>query len=142
MIRALEERDLPEVAAIEAASFSDPWPETVLRDLLILPNRALVWDEGGIAGYIGVRQAAGTGEVTVIAVRGADRRRGIAEKLMEAAFGLLRQDGASEVFLEVRRSNRAAIALYEKTGFLAVGTRKDYYVSPAEDALIYRKELV
>ena len=39
--------------------------------------------------------------------------------------------------LEVRKSNVAAIALYEKAGFTRVGERKNFYTRPREDALLY-----
>jgi ribosomal-protein-alanine N-acetyltransferase len=47
------------------------------------------------------------------------------------------------VFLEVRPSNKAAIALYESEGFVEIGTRKDYYSSAGdkEDALILARDL-
>jgi ribosomal-protein-alanine N-acetyltransferase len=40
------------------------------------------------------------------------------------------------VYLEVRRSNVAAIAMYHRAGFAAVSVRKDYYRMPAEDAVV------
>ena len=42
--------------------------------------------------------------------------------------------------LEVRASNQAAIALYEKHGFHQAGLRKGYYQHPREDAIIMTRE--
>ena len=36
--------------------------------------------------------------------------------------------------------NAAAIALYESFGFVPVGTRKQYYQKPAEDAVLMRRK--
>jgi ribosomal-protein-alanine N-acetyltransferase len=43
--------------------------------------------------------------------------------------------------LEVRSGNSAAIALYERLGFVPVGRRKNYYERPREDALLMTKQL-
>jgi len=45
-------------------------------------------------------------------------------------------EGAPNATLEVRRSNRAALALYERLGFRTTAVRADYYAEPVEDALI------
>lgn len=47
------------------------------------------------------------------------RRTGVATLLMEAAHGLARQRGSTELWLVTRASNGASIALYEQLG----GTR-------------------
>ena len=46
-----------------------------------------------------------------------------------------------EVFLEVRESNEPALALYQGQGFRIAGTRRGYYRSPEEDALVLRLEI-
>ena len=43
---------------------------------------------------------------------------------------------AEFISLEVRPSNRAAVALYTKLGFAEEGRRKNYYTDPTEDALL------
>jgi ribosomal protein S18 acetylase RimI-like enzyme len=56
-------------------------------------------------------------------------------------LGWLAASGAQRVFLEVRRSNAAAIGLYERSGFRPVGVRRGYYASPREDALTMALEV-
>ena len=76
-----------------------------------------------------------------LAVAPEYRRKGIGRSLMQALTEVLHTQGMESLFLEVRASNEAAIALYNEFGFVQVGTRKKYYVNPTEDALILRKEL-
>lgn len=40
------------------------------------------------------------------------------------------------IFLEVRASNQEARLFYEKFGFQVIGTRKNYYQHPQEDAIM------
>ena len=67
------------------------------------------------------------------------RRRGIARALMERLLADL--SAAQSVTLEVRRSNAAAIALYESFGFERVGERKNFYSQPTEDALLMTRKM-
>ena len=65
------------------------------------------------------------------------RGRGVGKALTLALIESARESGASVIMLEVRKSNAAAIALYEKAGFTLVGQRKNFYTLPREDALLY-----
>lgn len=73
-----------------------------------------------------------------IAVDPAYQRRGLGKKLLNHLIEQLQQRDIFTLWLEVRASNQAAIALYEQTGFNEVSVRRNYY--PAhhgrEDALI------
>ena len=81
-------------------------------------------------------------EVEVIDIRVAHthRRQGLGERLLRESLAAL---SARSVFLEVRRTNSPAVAMYEKIGFLKVGVRHNYYqvLSGREDAVIMRLEL-
>ena len=74
-----------------------------------------------------------------VAVSDALRRQGIAGKLLTEAMRRGREQGISDYTLEVRKSNKAAVSLYEGLGFRTEGVRKDYYEQPREDALIMWK---
>lgn len=91
---------------------------------------------GLICGCFGVDQA----DITSVAVAPEFRRQGIAENLM---FQFIRwlPDITESIFLEVRKSNSAAIALYRKLGFEQVSIRKRFYSFPEEDAVIMKKDL-
>jgi ribosomal-protein-alanine N-acetyltransferase len=89
-----------------------------------------------LVGYIGVWLLVDQAHVVAIAVREAYRRRGIGELLLLEAVQLAIDNRQENVTLEVRRSNVAAQALYEKYRFLKVGVRKRYYSDNHEDAII------
>jgi ribosomal-protein-alanine N-acetyltransferase len=88
---------------------------------------------------LAARQVAGSEwEIENVAVSGPARRRGLGSHLLGAFLDLVRSRGGIEVYLEVRESNRAARALYEKWAFQEAGRRKSYYRDPDEDALVLR----
>ena len=66
----------------------------------------------------------------------------MARHLVHVFLDELADNGAREVFLEVRESNRAARALYRDLDFQEVGVRVRYYEKPAEDAVVMRRSLV
>lgn len=80
-------------------------------------------------------------ELDDIAILPKAEGKGLANCLLNNIFEDLKQAGISTLFLEVRRSNTRAIRLYEKNGFVSYRERKNYYLSPVEDAICYRKEL-
>ena len=150
-IEAMGERHVPQIAALEAASFSAPWDEASLR--AELENPLALWlvavdgtpdaDGGGsVLGYAGSQTVFEDADVLNVCTAPAARRRGIAEALMTELERRLRQKGAEKITLEVRASNLPAIRLYEKLGYARVGLRRNYYERPREDALILQKSLV
>ncbi len=86
-----------------------------------------------VASWLRLESAA---EVEGLFVERSHRRRGVGGALIEACLAWAGNAGASTVRLEVRASNAAALALYERHGFSAVGVRRAYYSAPVEDALL------
>ena len=80
-------------------------------------------------------------ELENIAVDEKSRRLGVGSQLLRDFIELARSKNANAIFLEVRQSNQGARALYNKFGFVDVGTRKSYYSNPPEDAALYRLSL-
>ena len=138
-IRAARSADLPAIHDIETAAFGDPWPAALFR--VHLADVFLVAEiDGAVVGYLVARPMGGEGEILNVAVAGDARRRGIARTLLAAALAALAEAGVATLFLEVRRSNTPARELYESAGFRLVGTRRGYYRSPREDALVFRHD--
>lgn len=143
MIVPMKENHVPQVAALEKICFSDPWSEASVAGELQNPlSTWLVFEENGtVCGYIGAQSVPPEADVMNLAVAPDCRRQGIARQLLSRLTKLLHRQGIEALFLEVRPSNHAAIALYEAFGFVQIGRRPKYYVNPSEDALILRKEL-
>jgi ribosomal-protein-alanine acetyltransferase len=104
---------------------------------------ALVIQEGStFHGFVIAREVSAEWEIENIAIVGSARRRGLGTRLLGELIDLARSRGALAVFLEVRESNQAARALYEKWAFLESSRRRRYYKDPAEDAILYRLDFV
>ncbi len=144
-IESMAERHLAQIAAIERACFHDPWSEQGLREELELENNLfLAAVEGDIVtGYVGCQTVLDEGYITNVAVAPECRRKGIAAALLQALRARAAEKDLAFITLEVRASNAPAIALYEGAGYVPVGTRKNFYTAPKEDALLmtcYLKE--
>jgi [ribosomal protein S18]-alanine N-acetyltransferase len=138
-IEAMRVADIPEVQAIERASFTSPWPPQAYRSELET-NRLATYVVGRIDGvvvaYAGVWMMVDEAHVTTFAVHPDWRRRRIGERLLLALLDMAIERRAREATLEVRLSNIGARRLYEKYGFRPVGLRPRYYTDDGEDALI------
>lgn len=134
--------DIMQVAALEQACFSDPWPQSVLAQEL--ENGLSLWlvaKQGGeVLGYVGSQSVLDEADMMNLAVRETARRQGIAKALVCALCRKLSEKGVQSLTLEVRDSNEPAIRLYEALGFTQVGKRPNYYFHPKEDARILRKD--
>ena len=135
MIRSWLASDNPAVAKIERESFSDPWSQSMLDQSFLSPAfKGFVEDDGGIKGYVGII-CYGDAEIALIAVDPSFRKRGIGKKLLGHAVAFAKENGAENVFLEVRKSNEPAKALYSGFGFNAIAVRPKYYAD-GEDAIV------
>lgn len=139
----MTESDISQVALIEEKSFSTPWSEKSFGDSIENKDTLfLVACEGGvIKGYCGMYISLEEGSITNIAVTPEFRQEGIASLIINELLTMSHIRNVKKIFLEVRISNDAAIALYAKFGFERVGLRKKFYEKPKEDALIMMKEI-
>lgn len=133
---------LADVAKIEESSFAEPWSEKALSYLLTGDNFGVVLLlDGEAAAYGGVSVAIPDADITNVATLPLYRRRGYAKRVVLGLFDEAKKRGIESLYLEVRRSNVAAIALYESLGFFTVGERKNFYSAPREDAVLMKKEI-
>lgn len=98
-------------------------------------------DDEPILGFLIARCLPDEWEIENVVVHPGCRRQGIARSLIQELRAAADFAGISSIILEVRESNLPAVRLYESIGFSREGRRKDYYQSPAEDALLYRLTL-
>ena len=131
-------RHLDGVMDIENGSFSDPWSRAAFEDYLDIPDgELLILEEGEtVAGFAVYHVSFEDAELYNLAVGEDFRRRGFGRALLDAVLARARGRGAERMYLEVRRSNAPAIALYRAAGFAVCGTRRHYYALPTEDALL------
>lgn len=136
--------DLDEVLAIEAQSFEDPWTaDQFAAELGGDHSQAeLLRDpHGALLGFAIYRSAADEVEIHHLAVAREHRWRGVGSELVERIVAWASERSCRAIFLEVRRSNQAAIALYERHAFRPVTVRKGYYASDGEDAIVMHRSL-
>jgi len=141
-LRAAREADVRTVIAIEAASFAQPWPESAFRHELT--NDVAVFtvavDGEVVVGYYNLWRVADEGHLLNIVVAPGRRRTGLGRRLLDDAITVARDRGAANLFLEVRPSNAAALALYLQFGFRKALRRRRYY-EDGEDAYVLVKTL-
>lgn len=159
LVRPMALDDVEEVYRIERATFSMPWSaRSFTYDLTRNPSAfylvaqarpGLVWrgapslpdlQEAPILGYGGLWMLVDEGHISTLAVRPGWRGRGLGELLLWHLLQKAVELGAQEATLEVRVSNQAAIALYQKYRFHVVGRRPRYYTDNQEDAFIMTTE--
>lgn len=135
VVERMRNRDIPEVAAIEATVFSMPWSEQGFEDALKQDTIFVVArQEARIVGYCGMYCSFEEGEITNVAVSPEVQKQGIGKKIISGLLEAAKEKSISRVVLEVRVSNLPAIKLYEGFGFEKIGIRKGFYERPREDA--------
>ena len=136
--------DVDAVAALERAVFGDPWSKRSFEEILEFDHiRGFVFEDkgGALLAYAFCSAVADEGEILNMAVAPEHRRRGLGKRLLAACLAWLGDQGAAKVYLEVRRSNEAAIAMYVREGFVGQGIRPNYYRKPTEDAVTMALDL-
>ena len=136
-IRRLTYADLPQVIAIERRAFPTPWSLAMFVLELSKPSGICLAAVDGeeVVGYLVCSRYDTAWHVMNVAAHPQRRRAGIASALITRLLERI-DDPRAQLPLEVRRSNAAAIALYEGFGFRAAGVRRRYYQDNGEDALV------
>ena len=146
--RKMSKADLPRILEIEAQGYNYPWKEPIFHDCL----NAAHYDcwvsedtEDKITAYCIVSTAVGEATVLNLCIDPIMRKQGLGRKFMLHVIDTAKAKKAESVFLEVRPSNTAGIALYESMGFNEIGTRPGYYKTEngeREDAIMMAYTIV
>ncbi|MDO8679997.1 MAG: ribosomal protein S18-alanine N-acetyltransferase [Acidobacteriota bacterium] len=132
--------DLDGVLDIEAASFNNPttreWYDGELKRPEVCFIYVLRTPGQPVAGFCAFWRVAEQIHINNLAIRPELRGQRLGSRLLQAVIAEATRLGASHATLEVRRSNLAAIRLYEQAGFSQAGVRPNYYTKPIEDALV------
>lgn len=138
-IRKMTSDDVDAAHMLECECFSHPWSREALMEEMSRDYTAFFVAEhdGKVIGYAGMMLVLDEAQVFNVAVSGAHRRLGAGTALTCALITEATRRGACVLMLEAREHNVAARALYEKCGFTAVGTRKNFYDLPTDNAVLY-----
>jgi [ribosomal protein S18]-alanine N-acetyltransferase len=152
-MRAMTMEDVDEVLAIEQAVQAYPWTRGNFIEVLsqgyvcrVDAEELLAGhpeDGGGIRGYAVLRLVLDEAELLNIGVSALQQRKGSGRAMLREMLEVAREKNIRRVFLEVRASNSAALALYRSTGFGEIGVRRGYYqnANGCEDAITMACEL-
>ncbi len=144
-LRSMRESDLDEVFAVELRAYPFPWTRKIFHDCLMASYPAWVFEQNGrIVGYGLVSVAADEGHVLNVCTAPEAQGQGLGRRMLRTLIQSARARGAQRLFLEVRPSNRTAIALYHDEGFNEIGRRPRYYPAREgrEDAIVMAIELL
>jgi len=141
---AADSNAIDAIVGLETESFTNPWS----RDTLVweLQNsdvtrvHLLRDDSGAIVAFSVCWIIFDELHINTLAVAPSARRRGFATSLLRSVMEEAEAAGARKATLEVRESNAAALALYQRLGFEVSARRPGYYTNPREDALILWRE--
>lgn len=136
-IKEIDEQSAQFAAELEKICFVHPWSKKAILEEAERGYFIAAFCDGVFAGYAGMTAVLDERGICNVATVPEFRGKGIGKAIVAALIKNAKETGASVVMLEVRESNAAAIALYEKSGFVKVGKRKNFYDMPTEDALLY-----
>jgi ribosomal-protein-alanine N-acetyltransferase len=134
--------DLDAIHRLESSSFPAPWRREFFESELSGESRVhfVARRRGAVVGYVFAMWFFDEMHVNKIAVSEDERRKGIADALMERCLAFARGNGITTISLEVRQSNRGAQAFYDHLDFAALYVRPRYYPD-GEAAVVMVREL-
>ena len=140
-IRRMQRADVDIILKFEKEIFSDPW--TLGSFLTEVENKqnsypCVLLKDNLVAGYAVVWYYSGEVHIGNFAIHPDFRKQGLGKKLLTKILDKFYDYNA--VYLEVRKSNMAAISLYKKFAFEELYVRENYY-SNNEDAIVMWKKL-
>lgn len=139
VISPMRRRHLRAVLRIEAKNSPRGWSlglfmsELSYRDARVY---LVAKRDGRVVGFAGMLFAAEDGHVTTVSVEPDVQQHRVATRMMLVLVARALDRDVEALTLEVRPSNTAAVALYQRFGFAPVGVRKNYYRETNEDALV------
>ena len=89
----------------------------------------MIEQAGQVVGFCILQPVLDEANLLLMAIHPNQQGKGLGYRLLDESIALLKNQPV-QIFLEVRESNQAAIALYEKSGFHQIDLRKNYYPCP------------
>lgn len=141
-IREMKREDISNIMRMEKKLFATSWEEEMFIEEIEKQYAYVLEIKNKIIGYVCGWKLLDEFNITNIAVASDFQRKGFGEALVQFLMSKLLDEKCFKFFLEVRESNQAAKKLYEKLGFVVIGSRKNYYHSPEEDAMVSGVNLI
>jgi len=140
--RRIDISQLVEILALERRAFEQPWSASMMRDSISAAHNQ-VWGlvkDNQLVAFALLSMVIDEAELLSMAVDPECQRQGLGAQLLEGLMGRAKKAKVDKLHLEVRKSNVAAIKLYEKYSFQRVGERAEYYPgldgAEREDAIL------
>ena len=128
-IRLATESDLDAIHRLEVASFPAPWRKEFFASELVASGRLslVATRDRRLVGYVFAMWLFDEMHINKIAVDPSERRRGIANTLMDHCIRFALKHEITSISLEVRESNTGAQDFYRQLEFESVYIRARYY---------------
>lgn len=138
LFRPMLSSDLEQVICIEQQAFSHPWSRPLYEDALVRYQCWVLERGTEHVGHAVMQYVVDEAHLLNIVVAVGHQGQGHGRLLLEYVLQQAQKQGSRECFLELRESNHAAYALYERAGFNELGRRANYYpaVAGREDAIL------
>jgi ribosomal-protein-alanine N-acetyltransferase len=129
--------DIEQIYALERACSQNPWTRDGIASSLSSRD-SIFWvlenQENGLIAFACSSLILDELHILEVAVHPCRRNAGLGALLINQLIQTAAAKNARRAYLEVRRSNRSAIRLYEKCGFTEDAVRTGYY-GDGEDAV-------
>ncbi len=129
MIRLMQASDLNTVCQIENQVQSHPWTLSQFQDSINSYQTTVLEVQGQVIAFCILQPVLDEANLLLMAVDPQFQGQGLGFQILAESIQLLKNNPI-QIFLEVRESNHAAIALYEKSEFHQIDLRKNYYPNP------------
>ena len=126
MIRLMQNTDLVAVTQIEKLVQSHPWTQKQFEESIASYQSTVIEMQGAVVGFCILQPVLDEANLLLMAIHPSQQGNGLGYQLLDQSIAMLKNDPI-QIFLEVRESNLAAIALYEKADFHQIDLRKNYY---------------
>ncbi|ENV33643.1 ribosomal protein S18-alanine N-acetyltransferase [Acinetobacter gerneri] len=126
MIRLMQKSDLSSVAQIEKLVQSHPWNIAQFEESLASYQCTVFEKSNQVVGFCILQTVLDEANLLLMAIHPNQQGQGLGYQLLDESIQMLKNNPI-QIFLEVRESNTAAIALYEKSDFHQIDLRKNYY---------------
>ena len=129
MIRLMQASDLAAVSQIESLVQTHPWTKNQFEESINSHVSTVIEQDHQVLGFCILQPVVDEANLLLMAIHPSQPGQGLGYQLLGESIFLLKNNPV-QIFLEVRESNKAAIALYEKSEFHQIDLRKNYYPKP------------